>query len=354
MLPARGHYVHSGKARFGSSRPLAVAVPGVPWACRVRGGQVSSRIWARHRVVWGRVPITAPRSDHRHHLARRCAFSEMRRPPKTGPTAKLSSAPMTTMWGAPLHRRWRGSRLRDPTSGQFLTPASPAAPTLRGTWCATWRLAGFKLANPHIITAAWCFSAGRGDPARPGTSATEIGRWVHIGDKNTIRPTRSFRCDFGDKVVLGQGQRHQHYLDIEVKGLGANDRWCYICDATTSIRCRSRPGHHQESGADRARHLDRREGEALRTIGRGCVLGSPSRRNSTIRSRSGRRQRWSRTASYSWGIGRAIFGLSHAALADIEQRRRPLSPEHLKADGAQRPASTSQVRGNWLPGADFW
>ena len=28
---------------------------------------------------------------------------------------------MTTMWGAPLHKRWRGSRLRDPRQAKFLT-----------------------------------------------------------------------------------------------------------------------------------------------------------------------------------------------------------------------------------------
>ena len=49
---------------------------------------------------------------------------------------------MTTMWGAPLHKRWRGSRLRDPRQAKFLTLASlkwvlPTAPTRRGTWCAT-------------------------------------------------------------------------------------------------------------------------------------------------------------------------------------------------------------------------
>ena len=31
---------------------------------------------------------------------------------------------MTTMWGAPLHKRWRGSRLRDPRQAKFLTVAS--------------------------------------------------------------------------------------------------------------------------------------------------------------------------------------------------------------------------------------
>ena len=31
---------------------------------------------------------------------------------------------MTSMWGAPIHKRWRGSRLRDPRQARFLTRES--------------------------------------------------------------------------------------------------------------------------------------------------------------------------------------------------------------------------------------
>ncbi len=31
---------------------------------------------------------------------------------------------MTSMWGAPIHKRWRVSRLRDPRQARFLTVAS--------------------------------------------------------------------------------------------------------------------------------------------------------------------------------------------------------------------------------------
>jgi hypothetical protein len=42
----------------------------------------------------------------------------------------------------------------------------------------------------------------------------EIDRWVHIGDKNTIRAHEG-SLRFGDKVVLGRDNVINTYLDIE-------------------------------------------------------------------------------------------------------------------------------------------
>ena len=57
-----------------------------------------------------------------------------------------------------------------------------------------WRLLKFKLANPHIITRGMVFLGKDVEiHATPELSQLEIGRWVHIGDKNTIRATRA-RC----------------------------------------------------------------------------------------------------------------------------------------------------------------
>ena len=66
---------------------------------------------------------------------------------------------MTTMWGAPLHKRWRGARLRDPRQARFLTLASlkwVLANRAYTPWYLVryWRLLKFTLANPHIITRA--------------------------------------------------------------------------------------------------------------------------------------------------------------------------------------------------------
>ena len=142
---------------------------------------------------------------------------------------------MTTMWGAPLHKRWRGSRLRDPRQAQFLTMASlkwVIANRAYTPWYLVryWRLLKFKLTNPHIITRGMVF-LGKGVEiqATPELSTMEIGRWVHIGDKNTIR-CHEGSLRFGDKVVLGRDNVINTYLDIELGDSVLMADWVYLCD----------------------------------------------------------------------------------------------------------------------------
>ena len=142
---------------------------------------------------------------------------------------------MTTMWGAPLHKRWRGSRLRDPRQAKFLTVASlkwVLANRAYTPWYLVryWRLLKFKLANPHIITRGMVF-LGKGVEiqATPELSTMEIGRWVHIGDKNTIR-CHEGSLRFGDKVVLGRDNVINTYLDIELGDSVLMADWVYVCD----------------------------------------------------------------------------------------------------------------------------
>ena len=142
---------------------------------------------------------------------------------------------MTTMWGAPLHKRWRGSRLRDPRQAKFLTLASlqwVLANKAYTPWYLVryWRLLKFKLANPHIITRGMVF-LGKGVEiqATPELSTMEIGRWVHIGDKNTIR-CHEGSLRIGDKVVLGRDNVINTYLDIELGDSVLMADWCYVCD----------------------------------------------------------------------------------------------------------------------------
>ena len=142
---------------------------------------------------------------------------------------------MTTMWGAPMHKRWRGSRLRDPRQAQFLTLASlkwVLANKAYTPWYLVryWRLLKFKLANPHIITRGMVF-LGKGVEiqATPELSSMEIGRWVHIGDKNTIR-CHEGSLRIGDKVVLGRDNVINTYLDIELGDSVLMADWCYVCD----------------------------------------------------------------------------------------------------------------------------
>src|SRR5258707_13443341 len=115
---------------------------------------------------------------------------------------------MTTMWGAPLHKRWRASRLRDPRQAKFLTLASlkwVLANRAYTPWYLVryWRLLKFKLANPHIITRGMGF-LGKGVEiqATPELSPMGIGRWVHIGDKNTV-PFHEGALRFAAKRGLG-------------------------------------------------------------------------------------------------------------------------------------------------------
>src|ERR671910_3811601 len=78
------------------------------------------------------------------------------------PGARVGFAAMTTMWGAPLHKRWRGSRLRDPRQAKFLTMASLRWVISNRAYTPWYlvrylRLLKFKLANPHIITRGMVF-----------------------------------------------------------------------------------------------------------------------------------------------------------------------------------------------------
>ena len=66
--------------------------------------------------------------------------------------ARVGFPAMTSMWGAPLHRRWRGQRLRDPRQAKFLTLASlkwVLANRAYTPWYLVryWRLLKFKLAR---------------------------------------------------------------------------------------------------------------------------------------------------------------------------------------------------------------
>ena len=192
---------------------------------------------------------------------------------------------MTTMWGAPLHKRWRGSRLRDPRQARFLTVASlkwVIANNAYTPWYLVryWRLLKFKLANPHIITRGMVF-LGKGVEiqATPELSTMEIGRWVHIGDKNTIR-CHEGSLRFGDKVVLGRDNVINTYLDIELGDSVLMADWVYVCDFDHRMDDINVPIKDQgilkgpvRIGPDT---WIATKVTILRntTIGRGCVLGS--------------------------------------------------------------------------------
>lgn len=142
---------------------------------------------------------------------------------------------MTSMWGSPIHKRWRGSRLRDPRQARFLTVASlkwVLANRAYTPWYLVryWRLLKFKLANPHIITRGMVFLGKNVEiHATPELAQLEIGRWVHIGDKNTIRAHEG-SLRLGDKVVFGRDNVINCYIDIEFGDSALMADWCYVCD----------------------------------------------------------------------------------------------------------------------------
>ncbi|WP_196814644.1 acyltransferase [Nocardia sp. BMG111209] len=142
---------------------------------------------------------------------------------------------MTSMWGAPLRARWRGSRRRDPEQARFLTAASlrwVLANRAYTPWYLVryWRLLKFRLANPHIVLRGMVFLGRRVEVhATPELSRMEIGRWVHIGDGNAIR-CHEGSLRIGDKVVFGKDNVVNTYLDIEIGESTLVADWCYICD----------------------------------------------------------------------------------------------------------------------------
>ena len=142
---------------------------------------------------------------------------------------------MTTMWGAPLHVRWRGSRLRDPRQARFLTWASlkwVIANRAFTPWYLVryWRLLKFRLANPHVVLRGMVFLGKDVElHARPGYGRLEIGRWVHIGDGNAIR-CHEGSLRIGDKVVFGKDNTVNCYLDVEIGAATIVADWVYITD----------------------------------------------------------------------------------------------------------------------------
>ena len=107
----------------------------------------------------------------------------------------------------------------------------------------------------------------------------EIGRWVHIGDKNTIR-CHEGSLRFGDKVVLGRDNVINTYIDIELGDSVLMADWVYVCDFDHRMDDINLPIKDQgilkgpvRIGPDT---WIATKVTILRntTIGRGCVLGS--------------------------------------------------------------------------------
>lgn len=142
---------------------------------------------------------------------------------------------MTSMWGSPLRDRWSRASRRDPQQARFLTMASLRW-VLRNRAYTPWylvryaRLLKFRLANPHVVLRGMVFLGKRVElHARAGYGRLEIGRWVHVGDGNSLR-CHEGSLRIGDKVVFGKDNTVNCYLDVEIGATTIVADWVYITD----------------------------------------------------------------------------------------------------------------------------
>ena len=143
-----------------------------------------------------------------------------------------------------------------------------------------WRLFRFRLANPHVVLRGMVF-LGRNVElhCRPGYGRLEVGRWVHIGDGNSIR-CHEGSLRIGDKVVFGKDNTVNCYLDVEIGAATLVADWVYICDFDHVVADIHQPIKDQgivkspvRIGPDCWLGVKTSVLRGTR-IGRGCVLGA--------------------------------------------------------------------------------
>jgi len=76
--------------------------------------------------------------------------------------------------------------------------------------------------------------------ARPGLGRVVLGRWVHVGDGTRIR-CHEGTVRIGDKVVFGQYDVVNAYLDVEIGAATILADWVYVTDFDHAFDDRSVP-----------------------------------------------------------------------------------------------------------------
>jgi acetyltransferase-like isoleucine patch superfamily enzyme len=193
-----------------------------------------------------------------------------------------------------------------------------------------WRLLKFKLLNPHVVTRGMLFLGKNVEiEATPELAQLEFGRWVHIGNGNTIRAHEG-SLRFGDKVVLGRDNVINAYLDIELGDSVLMADWCYIVDFDHRTEDINLPIKDQgivkspvRIGPDTwfAAKVTVQRGTS---IGRGCVLGSHAVVRGVIPDYSiavGAPARVIKDRKQAWEESAAQRAELAAALADIERKK---------------------------------
>jgi len=197
-----------------------------------------------------------------------------------------------------------------------------------------WRLAKFKLANPHIVLRGMVFLGKRVEiHATPELARMEIGRWVHIGDCNAIR-CHEGSLRIGDKVVFGKYNVVNTYLDIELGESALVADWCYICDFDHRMDDITMPIKDQgilktpvRVGPDTwiAAKVTVLRGTR---IGRGCVLGAHAVVKGDIPDYSiavGSPARVVKNRKDAWDAGAEARAAYAAALEDIARKKNGIT-----------------------------
>ncbi len=242
---------------------------------------------------------------------------------------------MTTMWNASYRSRWKAGRRRDPAQARFLTVDSLRW-VLRNKAYTPWylvryyRLAKFRMANPHVVLRGMVFLGKDVEiHATPEMSRMEIGRWVHIGDGNSIR-CHEGNLRIGDKAVFGCNNVVNAYLDIEFGGSSLVADWCYICDfdhvtddINTPIKDQGIVKSPVRIGPDT---WVATKVTVLRNtiVGRGCVLGAHAVVRGVIPDYAiavGSPAKVVKNRKDAWDANAAQRAELERALADIERKK---------------------------------
>ena len=157
----------------------------------------------------------------------------------------------------------------------------------------------------------------------------EIGRWVHIGDGNSIR-CHEGSLRIGDKTVFGCNNVVNSYLDLEIGGSVLIADWCYICDfdhktddITLPIKDQGIVKGPVRIGSDT---WVAAKVSVLRNtiVGRGCVLGSHAVVKGVVPDYSiavGAPARVVKNRKDDWAANAQERAELERALADIERKK---------------------------------
>ena len=124
---------------------------------------------------------------------------------------------------------------RDPEQARFLTLDSLRWVARHRAWTPWyllryWRLLRLRLRHPEVVLRGMVFLGRNVEiEARRGYGRLEIGRWVHVGDGNSLR-CHEGSMRIGDKVVLGRHNTLNCYLDVEVGAASIIADWVYVTD----------------------------------------------------------------------------------------------------------------------------